>query len=136
MEHSGLTTSSAESSAGFGELQEAGGEQRRGRAAGLCGVLAVGPGPPGVPGVASASLLSIVSELNHRERSRDVDSSMQDSSVSGVRGGGANLWRVTPSSPFIVSTIRPHDRPKYVKEMTFPGKMIFPAVKRTKTKEK
>lgn len=87
MEHSGLTTSSADSSAGFGELQEAGGEQRHGRAAGLCGVLAVGPGPPGMPGVTSALLSSMVSELNCRERSPDVDSSMEDSSVSGARGG-------------------------------------------------
>lgn len=134
MEHSRLTASSAESSTGFGELQEGGGEERRGRAAGLCGVLAAGPGPPGVPGVASASLSSTVSELNCRERSLDVDSSMEDSSVSGA-SGGATLWRVTPSSPFIVSTIRPHGRPKYVNEMMFPGKMIFPAGKGTKTRE-
>lgn len=134
MEHSGLTASATEFSAGFGELQESGGEERRGRAAGLCGVLAAGPGPPGVPGVASASLSSTVSELNCRERSHDVDSSMEDSSVSGARGGAA-LWRVTPSSPFIVSTRRPHDRPKYVKEMMLPGKMIFPAGTGTKTKE-
>lgn len=134
MEHSGLTASSVESSAGFGELQEGGGVERRGRVAGLWGVLAAGPGPPGVPGVGSASLSSTVSELNCRERSPDVDSSMEDSSVSGARGGAA-LWRITPSSPFIVSTIRSHDRPKYVKEVMFPGKMIFPAGKGSKTKE-
>lgn len=134
MEHSGLAASSAESSAGFGELQEDGGEERRGRATGLCGVLAAGTGPPVAPGVPSASLSSMVSDVNCRESSADVDSSMEDSSASGARGGAA-LWRVTPSSPFIVSTMRPHDRPKYVKEMTFPGKMIFPAGKGTKAKE-
>lgn len=133
VETSGLTASSAESAAGFGELQEDGGEKRRGGAAGLCGVLAAGSGPPGVLGAPSVSSLSMVSELNCRERSPDVDSSIEDSSVSGTRGRGA-LWRVIPSSPFIVSTMRPHDRPKYVKEMIFPGKMIFPAGKGAKEK--
>ena len=129
MEHSGPTAS-----AGIQELQEGGGVERRGRAAGLCGVLAAGPGPPGVPGMAAATLSSTVSELSCRERSPGVDSRLQDSSVSGAKGGAA-LRRVTPSSPFIVSTIRPHERPKYVKEMMFPGKMICPAGKGTKTKE-
>lgn len=124
VETSGLA-SSAESAAGFGELQEDGGEKRRGSAAGLCGVLAAGSGPPGVHGAPSASS-STVSELNCRERSPDVDSSIEDSSVSGTGARGA-LWRVIPSSPFMVSTMTPHDRPKYVKEMMFPGKMIFPA---------
>lgn len=132
VETSGLTASSAESAAGFGELQEDGGEKRRGSAAGLCGVLAAGSGPAGVLGAPSLSS-STVSELNCRERSPDVDSSIEDSSVSGTRGRGA-LWRVIPSSPFIVSTMRPHDRPKYVKEMIFPGKMIFPAGKGEKEK--
>lgn len=128
-EVSGLAASSAGSAAGFGELQEGGGEKRRGSAAGLCGVLAAGSGLPGVLRASSASLSSTASELNCRERSPDVDSSMEDPSVSGTRGGAA-LWRVAPSSPFIVSTMRPHDRPKYDRQMMFPGKMIFPAGKR------
>lgn len=132
-ESSGLTASSAESAAGFGGLQGGGGEKRHGGAAGLCGVLAAGSGPPGVLGAPSVSLLSMVSELNCRERSPDVDSSIEDSSASGTRGGGA-LWRVIPSSPFIISTMSPHGRPKYVKEMTFPGKTNFPAGKGAKEK--
>lgn len=97
-------------------------------AAGRHGVLAAGQGSPGVLGASSASLSSTVSELSCRERSTDVGSRMEDSSASGA-GGGPALWRVTPSSPLMVSTRRAQDRPKYVREMTFPGKMMFPTGK-------
>lgn len=98
-------------------MQGLGGEEREGRLAGRRGVLAAGPGSPGVLGAPSALLSSTVSKLSCRERSTDVESSTEftteDSSVSGPSPGtGAGLWRIPPSSPFMVSTRRLQDRPK------------------------
>lgn len=120
-ELSRLTVSSADTAGGFWEVQEgvqgAGDAEREGSLAGRSGVLAAGPGSPGVLGAPLASPSSTVSRLSCRERSADVDSNTEfiteDPSVSGPSpAGGAGLWRVTPSSPLMVSTRRLHDRPK------------------------
>ncbi len=95
-ELSKLTASSADPAGGFWELKEgvqgAGGEENDGRSAGRRGVLAAGPGPSGVLGAPSALLSSTVSKLSCRERSTDVESSTDVSSVSGPSAeGGAGL---------------------------------------------
>lgn len=117
-ELSGLTAVSTEPAEGFRESWEGatGSEERERGWACRHGVLAAGPSSLGVSVVASL-LSSTDSMLSCRESSADVESSTEfiteDSSVSGLAPRrGAGLWRVTPSSPFMVSTRRLQERPK------------------------
>lgn len=109
-------------------MEGVGGDEREGGCASLCGVLEAGQRSAG--GL-WAPVSSTVSRLSCRERSAGVESSMElitESSVSVPWSeGGAGLWRVTPSSPLTASTRRLHDRPKYDRERTFPGRTMFPS---------
>lgn len=110
------------------------GEERQGGLLGRQGVLAAGP--PGLPGDSSALVSSTVSRLSCKERSAGVESSTESSTEASAGsevspGGGGGLWRVTPSSPVMASTLRLHMRPKYVRETAFPGKTMFPTGQRT-----